>query len=83
MLFQASIIQILGSSCLLLILHLVYKAFFVKRASFLTNLPIVGVKKQWLGWSRATLMSVRQTEEWAFEGYQKVSSTMNAYRAIL
>ncbi|KAH7310882.1 cytochrome P450 [Stachybotrys elegans] len=39
--------------------------------------PIVGLRKQWFGWSRAVLRSASLSKEWAFEGYQK-HSKMNS-----
>jgi hypothetical protein len=41
-----------------------------------TELPSVGVnKQQWFAWVWATLKSVRWTQDWAFEGYRKVSDS--------
>ena len=65
----------------LLPLSVLFVAYHAIRAFFFQapeskhweQLPVVGLKKQWLGWVWATLKSVRKTQDWAFEGYRKVT----------
>ena len=38
-----------------------------------TEIPVVGLRKEWFAWLRAVARSLSQTQTLAFEGYRKVT----------
>lgn len=47
--------------------------FFNKDSGFLKSQQVIGLRKEWFPWFRATALSIFETKNWAFEGYDKVS----------
>jgi hypothetical protein len=66
---------LLPLSVLFVVYHAIRAWFARKPASkHWDELPSVGVdKQQWFAWVIATLKSIRWTQDWAFDGYRKVS----------
>jgi hypothetical protein len=59
------------SAALIYALILRYNVFSEKEG-FISFLPVVGLQKGNFAWAKATFLSIFNTKQWAFEGYEKV-----------
>ena len=64
----------------ILCLHKLYAHQFEDEKTF-SRLPVVGLEREWFPRIRATLRSVFKTQEWIFEGYNKVSHHVTIHSA--
>jgi hypothetical protein len=63
----------LSIAALFVAVRLIKSAFFPDtKDDYLTKLPVVGLSDGWFIWIKATCLSVVNTKDWAFEGYNKV-----------
>lgn len=70
-------------SILFVAYHAIRALFFgIPESKHWNELPVVGLKTGWLKWVWATLKSVRKTQDWAFDGYGKVSSSCLFFRSF-
>ena len=74
MVHASSIVFMLAA---LLGFNVIYVMFKPSNDQYLNEIPWVGRRVEWFASIRAKLRSVKQTYTMAFEGYNKVSPTLN------